>query len=145
MNSFDISSFLKNYNLKVTPGRKEILHILQASKKPLSIQEIHEKVQDKENIDLSTLYRTIETFLKKRIIQSVSFQHQHAHYAFLKDARHHHHIVCTECEYTEELDKCLLPEIAQKVILDETKGFSKIDTHALDFFGVCKKCIGKTR
>ena len=58
---------LLDYGLKSTKTRERILQILDSSKDPLTAEDVYKKIID-ENINLSTVYRTLSTFADKGIV-----------------------------------------------------------------------------
>jgi Fur family ferric uptake transcriptional regulator len=58
------------------------------------------------------------------------------------DPAHHHHVVCSGCGRTSEIDDAGL-----RVFVDEVAartGFS-IDTHRVELFGLCPACRADAR
>jgi len=52
---------------------------------------------------------------------------------------HHHHIVCEQCGALEDIENCNQVSL-QKEILKHSKSFKVINSHSLEFFGICKNC-----
>ena len=79
--------------LKLTPKRNQILAVLRQYQGTLSATEIHSKLPD---IDLVTVYRSLDLFVKAKLIKQVNlgtdeslFEYQH---------QPHHHALCTDCD-----------------------------------------------
>ena len=128
---------LREYNLKVTPARLDILDILTHTKKPISIQDLNLKLK---NTDLATLYRTLETLKDLGMVTQVDFQHGHAHYE-LATRGHHHHLICQKCGKVADISKCDTSGLEKQAL--KIGGFAKINSHSLEFFGVCNSCNRK--
>lgn len=128
--------FLKERGYKVTEGRKVILGVLKKYHKPLSVKDIQEKVK---NIDTVTIYRNLEQFAKTGIVNKLSLGGDRAYFEYSDN--HHHHVVCTNCGYIEELSGCMVPEKLPKT--KNLKFFAKISHHSLEFFGLCLSCDNK--
>ncbi|MCS4516970.1 transcriptional repressor [Clostridium botulinum] len=61
---------LKKNNLKLTKGRINILSILIEATYSLDVESILKKLKEKNvNLDLSTIYRTLEVFENKDLIE----------------------------------------------------------------------------
>ncbi len=61
---------LKKNNLKLTKGRINILSILVEATYSLDVESIFRKLKEKNiNLDLSTIYRTLEVFENKDLIE----------------------------------------------------------------------------
>lgn len=127
---------LKKTGYKLTAPRKEVLRTL-SHHVPQSAQEVSTILKQKGfNIDLVTVYRTLELFQTIGIANKIQFEDKTARYELVSDKNHHHHLVCVKCQ-----------RIA-KFKADETALFNKIHKstnfqamrHSLEFFGLCGRC-----
>lgn len=137
----DLRQYLRNCGIKVTKSRISILKILSSSDSSISADDIFKEFEEKDiNIDMSTIYRTLELFEKKRIIKKFDIGINKATYAILK--KHHKHIVqCKFCHKQVEID-CPMQEI-EEVIKSKT-GFILVDENLnLRFNGICSQCRDK--
>jgi Fur family ferric uptake transcriptional regulator len=134
-----LTSLLKTSGLKTTQERLSILEVLSKSKKPLSIKSIKESLK-KTPVDQATIYRTIETLIGKQVIRPVNFQHDHNHYEII-DNSHHHHLICEKCGKVVDISSCNTNSLEQKI--KQIGNFATINSHALEFFGLCKSCNKK--
>lgn len=125
---------LRAAKLRVTPKRIRLLEVLHDAGRPLSVDVLHGKVKD---VDLATVYRTMETFVRVGLLREVRFRDAIVRYEFAHG--HHHHLVCTDCGVVEEIDACEVAPLENKV-LKHSRRFKTISEHALEFFGLCKKC-----
>ena len=133
------NSILKCAKLKVTSARILILDLMTNSKTPLTVEMIREKIKNKK-VDQVTVYRTIESLLKAKIIGRVDLRKGSVFYELLGD--HHHHIVCTKCGVLEDFESCRVEDITQKILLGSKK-FRIISDHSFELFGICKLCDGR--
>ena len=129
---------LRSLHFRVTPGRIKILEVLTKEQKPITVVRLFELMG--KSLDTVTLYRALEAFAEKGIVRRVDLGHSHAHYELAVTRKHHHHLVCTNCERVEDVMSCP-PAAIEKEILAESKYFKNINTHALEFFGLCKTCV----
>lgn len=132
---------LKQYGLKSTPGRVHLLETLLNSPHPLSVEKIF--YETKKIVDLSTVYRTLNEFVTKGIVNAVSIEKDKLLYEMHHGRPHHHHIVCTTCSNVEDVTLCELDQLSRK-ILSKSQNFTNITKHSLEFFGVCNKCSKKS-
>lgn len=133
----DFKTMLRDAGLKATPGRLVILDVLKKEKDPAAISEIYKKIGKKVNN--VTVYRAIEDLVKAGIVRQIDFGHTHAYYELIPGRNHHHHIVCKGCGDIEDVEVCGTEKIEKK-ILGSSKKFKSINSHSLEFFGVCKTC-----
>ena len=138
--SASASDIIRGAGLKSTGARGKILKILSHAKKPLRVKDIFDRLTDvDEEANMVTVYRTIETFLKKGIIHRVNFGEDAAYYE-LHDADHHkHYISCTECKRRDELDMCIYDEM-QGHVKGKLPTYDTITHHAVELFGICTAC-----
>lgn len=127
---------LRKANLRVTEPRIAILEALLEKHGPFTVEEIHKRVTQKV-CDLATIYRTLTSLEKTKLIKRCEFGDGTARYELsFREDHHHHHVICKICKRVDVLDDCELKEIdrfAKKI------GFTEI-THSLEFFGVCPSC-----
>jgi Fur family ferric uptake transcriptional regulator len=77
----------------MTTKRREILDVLQKSHGTMSAADIHTVLP---HIDLVTIYRSLDLFIKEKIIKQFHLSGGEAQYEFQTEP--HHHAVCTTCE-----------------------------------------------
>lgn len=131
---------LRQHGHKATPGRILLLEILFAEKKPVAVAYLEQKIG--HLVDTVTLYRALESLVASGIVQEVDFRHGHAHYELKILRKHHHHIICTSCNFVEDVDCGVQGFVAQSS--KKTKRFNTLNDHALEFFGTCAVCATHT-
>jgi Fur family ferric uptake transcriptional regulator len=92
--------------------------------------------------DQATVYRTLKLLKEKGLIKQIDLRHNHAHYELAGNAEHHH-LVCLRCGRIEDVEHCGA-EAIQSTILRNSKHFAEIKAHALEFYGICKRCAQKS-
>jgi Fe2+ or Zn2+ uptake regulation protein len=131
------AAMLRKNGHRATPGRLSLLLLLASADHPLAIHEMIEN--SKGGLNQATIYRALESLLSVGIVRRVDMQHAHAHYELAEGAKHHHHLICKQCGRVEDVEHCDVSAIEQAV-LKKSKSFASIQTHSLEFFGLCKKC-----
>lgn len=140
MKSKDIifcEDLLKKHLYRVTPGRVVLLIFLRHAKKPLTVGDIQKQLDFAMN--KVTLYRALEDFTQSKVIAKISLRNVATYYEFIHADHHHHHIVCEQCGALEDIENCNQVSL-QKEILKHSKRFKVINSHSLEFFGICKNC-----
>ncbi|HMR55342.1 MAG TPA: transcriptional repressor [Candidatus Doudnabacteria bacterium] len=130
---------LEEVGLKTTKPRLLVLYTITKSKIPLSAQEIHSQLSNSK-IDQATVYRNLQSLTDAKIIRLVNFQHDHNHYEIANN--HHHHAICESCGKVVDISKCDLSQLEKSV--KSISGFSSINQHSLEFFGLCANCAKKS-
>ena len=129
-------SQLRKAGYKVTPARLAILSVLNRAKKPLNVQQIMDRLEDKK-IDTATVYRNLNTLKTSGLVLHIDFQQTHALYE-LATKGDHHHVVCTQCDQVEDVHNCALDHMTKEAL--KQSNFASITNHSLEFFGLCKNC-----
>ena len=131
---------LKEFDLRYTACRSEILDLLNQKAVALSHADIEKNVG--AAFDRVTVYRTLKTFVEKGLIHKVLDDEGGSKYALCSEAchrsdRHHHHdhvhFKCLECGETSCLEGITIPAISLP------KGYIFEEANLL-VNGVCKKC-----
>ncbi|MEY2665263.1 MAG: hypothetical protein RLZZ480_368 [Candidatus Parcubacteria bacterium] len=79
--------------IRLTEKRTRILNTLKTHKGALSAAELHRRMSD---IDLVTIYRTLDLFVKEKMVKRVLLGTDEALFEYQKEP--HHHAVCADCE-----------------------------------------------
>jgi len=85
---------IANYmSIKLTPKRQAVLDTLTQTHGTMSAADIHATLPD---MDLVTIYRTLELFTKEKMIKQFHLASGQAQYEHQSEP--HHHAVCVTCE-----------------------------------------------
>lgn len=129
-------AFLKGKEIKVTKGRVAILEVLCKSYSGLTAEFILEKCKENGvDINLSTVYRGVELFEEKGIVQKFPLMDGTFAYGLIRE-EHKHLLQCTVCHKEVEVP-CPMKQIEAQV-LNQT-GFT-LTEHNLSMVGVCQEC-----
>ena len=107
-----VNGFLLKAGLRRTPVRAGVLEILQKSSRPLGAVEILEKLPP--HTDAVTVYRTLNTFTKKRLLHRIRGEDRVWRYAPGGEepsakTHQHPHFVCETCGKVECLKDAEIP------------------------------------
>ncbi len=136
--ALEIKDCLKQYGIKATKGRINILDILCNNDGSISAEFIFEQCKHRKiNIDLSTVYRSLELFEKKHIIRKFDLGQGKYNY-MLKEEGHKHTLQCKLCHKKVEID-CPMQQIRE--IIKNSTGFASIDEELnTNLQGICEDC-----
>jgi Fur family ferric uptake transcriptional regulator len=85
----------------------------------------------------ATVFRTLEVLEELGAIERLDLPTgEHAYVGC--DPVHHHHIVCSRCGRTDEIDDAGLRPVVREV--GRQTGF-RVDEHRLELFGLCPACL----
>ena len=125
------------HKIKATPARIDVLRALSTEANPVSAAVLHQKSGNA--YDQTTIYRALEVLAKAGIVDKISLTGDRALYEISYGRAHHHHAVCTYCGDIEDVKGC-----EERNLNDSAraglKRFKRLESHSLEFFGVCRKC-----
>jgi len=129
---------LNRTGIKSTRHRNAILELLDESEFPLTAEQLFMSLRDKTaSIDLSTVYRTLDTFASKNlIVKSNRVDDGKALYE-LNHNEHKHHILCVGCHKLISIEDCPIGELKQTL---KNKIDFDITGHKLEIYGYCHDC-----
>ena len=131
-------NILKNAALKSTKKRQVLLLLLQKQARPMTAEELH-ALAEPIPMNVSTVYRTLNTLTEKKILIRSVRQDGKAYYSLAKKD-HSHRLVCDLCGKVIPVDTCPLSELEET--LQQKTGF-RITGHSLEFTGLCPECSKK--
>jgi len=136
--SFDAATWLRRHKLRATPARVSIIRLLDASSIPLTLADIHEKMQD-EDCDFATVFRFITTLEQKGLVDKLSWVDGSTRHEFnSRDGHnHHHYLICRSCQKIEPIEECVVERFEDRVAKE--RGYSAV-SHSLQLSGVCPAC-----
>ena len=126
--------------LRKTKARNMIISILSQDKdKAFSAEDLHEACGEALQIDLSTVYRTMNTLVESGFITKSVHPDGKAYFqlASQQGTEHHHRIVCSKCKASADIAVCPLHHLEEQ-ILSET-GFT-MTSHSIELTGLCPAC-----
>ena len=139
-NNFDkFKDILVENNYRLTQQRKEILQVfLKYKEKHFNAEQLLDILKNRdESIGLATVYRNLELFHRLDILKKLDFNDEFKYYELNLIERHHHHLICINCDRIIEFNDEALSDFEQQ--LEEEYDF-EIKDHIIKFYGVCKKC-----
>ena len=108
----DVIKILEQKNIKPTSMRGLIFNVLKSNGKALSLYEIEQRF---DNVDRSTIFRTIKKFQKNHLIHSIDNGSGSIKYALCDEDcicsvdELHVHFLCTRCGQTSCLKETPIP------------------------------------
>jgi Fur family ferric uptake transcriptional regulator len=126
--------------LRTTPVRLGVLDILAKSRQPLDVPHIVAKLPS--HTDAVTVYRTLNTFTRKKLVHRIRGEDRSWRYALSQgeqEPRHQHpHFVCETCGKVECLADAQIP--ATFVPSLGVAQSYKIDYPEVILHGLCPRC-----
>ena len=124
--------------MRTTKQRTAVVEVMQEIDRFQSAKEIHTALQERNaKVGLTTVYRTLQSLVDIKAVDALHSPTGEVLYRHCETEAHHHHLVCTKCGRTEEIDGGPIEKWANEVA--STHGF-QLTGHDAEIFGVCAKC-----
>lgn len=127
---------LRAAGMRQTPQREGILRVLRDSDRPLTVEEIWERMPERRS-GLPTIYRNLERFVQEGWAESILGSDQVMRFVRCDSRHHHHHLQCERCGRMAEVEACGLG--ASLAEMERISGY-RIMRHQLMLFGLCPAC-----
>lgn len=125
---------LRQKGYRMTRQRRFVLDTLTHF--PQNVTKIHAQLIKKNiRINKVTIYRILDLFILLGLVSKTQFKGKTTQYE-LHSQSHHHHLVCNQCDRVEDI------LFKEEFLLKEARKYTtfRIDTHHLEFFGLCANC-----
>ena len=138
-----VEEILKKYNIKNTRQRSIILQFFLDNDEPCKILAILDYVKNEGlDIDLSTIYRTVDKFCELNIIEKIYLDSKEYGYIFKRN-NHKHVVKCVNCNKDIEIE-CPIEEAYR--ILKVRDGIEmNYHCNEASFDVICKECSIKNQ
>ena len=142
MLELDNKKIFDQYNIKNTKQRNIVFNILKSTDSSLTAEEIFIKTQDQEicNMNLSTVYRILNTFVSNNIVCKTTIGDNEKNVFGLNLGEHGHFLICLSCRKMIKIAHCPIEEYEQEL---QNKTKFKITGHRLEVYGYCPLCSSK--
>jgi Fur family transcriptional regulator, ferric uptake regulator len=131
--------YLRGIGLRRTPVRVGVIDVLTKSSRPMSVPQILGRMK---GVDTVTVYRTLNTFVRKKLVHRVRGEDRGWLYAIgnsaVKPQHQHPHFVCDECGKVECLEDARIP--ASFVASLHVPSQYGVSWPEVVLHGVCPKC-----
>lgn len=125
-----MNDIFKEHGIKRTEQREKLFEIIKKSKIPMTAEDIFKST---EGISLATIYRTLETFCEKGMLNRISVGDDDKRYYEPATNLHRHYAVCVKCKKMQYINICPVHHMQMQDF--------KIMGHRLELYGYCKNCM----
>jgi len=102
----------------------------------MTADEIYTAANQTLHMNPSTVYRALHALLDCHLIEKQIRQDGNTYYKRTSN-EHRHHLICTNCNRTIDIDGCPLAELENTLT---TKTGFKITGHNFEITGICPNC-----
>ena len=134
---------LAAHGVRLTRPRRALLAVLAQSSRPMSVAEIHARL-DGERVDLGSVYRTVALLCRLDVMRVTETSRTTQRFELSERfTGHHHHLVCRQCGDIQDVDGCVLrePALARMARRIERSTRFRVTEHDIRLYGVCGRCV----
>ena len=134
-NSFDIALDRGGYRL--TEARRAVTALIDDRDGHFTAADLVEDARGRRlGVGRATIFRTLDVLADLRAVERLDLPNgEHAYVAC--EPAHHHHVVCSGCGRSRDIDDAGLRQVVRDVA--RRTGY-RIDDHRLELFGLCPDC-----
>lgn len=134
---------LRAYHIRVTPTTEQVFELLQRGRCPMTVEDLYLQLREAgSSSNLSTVYRTIERFVEKGLVNKHAYMADGKSLYELAGEDHHHYFRCLGCGRLQAVEACPMHDFIQEV--SEKLGI-QVTGHKLELSGYCEKCCEKNQ
>jgi Fur family ferric uptake transcriptional regulator len=136
-----IVSALDRAGYRLTAPRLAVADLIAAHDGHFTASDLAAAARDRRvGISRATLFRALELLVELGVVERLDLPNGEHAYVPCAPA-HHHHVVCSRCGRTAEVDDAGISGAVREI--ERQSGF-RIDTHRLELFGLCRHCKRQT-
>ena len=126
---------------RLTAPRRAVADLIATHDGHFTVLELAAAARDRRlGISRATLFRALELLIELGVVERLDLPT--GEHAYVPCAPvHHHHVVCSRCGRTAEVDDAGLSGAVREI--ERRSGF-RIDAHRLELFGLCRHCRTRT-
>jgi Fur family ferric uptake transcriptional regulator len=134
---------LSHAGLRNTRHRRLAYAFFLNTEQPLSAEALFLKMKTEDTaLSLSTVYRLLEAFLEKGLIDKASTSEDGKSLYELASSVHRHHLRCLQCRRILVVEGCPLEGYEKEL---EAATHFHVTGHKLELTGYCAECMSKKR
>ena len=136
----DLSERLAARGQRPTAQRLVVLEALRRTRRTVTAPELLAQLRERHPlIGRATVFRTLDSLVDAGLAQR--FERAGHVYAYAAcSTEHHHHLVCTSCDTSLEIDEAAIAGLTRE--LEALHGFT-VHHATLDFYGLCAACAAR--
>ena len=128
---------LSDAGVRATEPRRTVAELIAARTGHFTARELVDDAAGRRlGIGRATIFRALELFADLGLVERLDLPSgEHAYVAC--EPAHHHHVVCSRCGGSTQVEDLGMAEVAREVA--RRTGY-RIERHRLELFGVCPDC-----
>jgi len=123
---------------RLTEPRRTVASVLEGHDGHFTAADLLADARARQpGIGRATLFRALDLFMSLGILERIDLPTGEHAYVACRPDQHHHHLVCSSCGVTIEIDDRGIRAITKKVA--RRTGY-RIEQHRVELFGTCPAC-----
>lgn len=123
---------------RMTRQRTAVVETLREVDRFVPAKTIHAELEERgEKVGLTTVYRTLQSLADIGAVDVLQHPDGETLYRHCLTDHHHHHLVCTRCGRSEEVEGGPVEKWAELVAA--RYGY-ELEAHDAEIYGVCRAC-----
>lgn len=132
---------LDDAGYRVTAPRRAVAELIGDREGHFTAAELVEDAELRRlGIGRATIFRALEVFAALGVVERLDLPSGGHAYVGCEPA-HHHHVVCTVCGRSTEIEDCGMAEVVREI--GRRSGY-RVESHRLELFGTCPDCLAAT-
>ena len=134
-------SALERAGQRVTDPRRSVADLIARRRGHFTAADLlHDAHSRRLPLGRATIFRSLELFTDLGMLERLDLPSgEHAYVPC--EPVHHHHVVCSRCGRTTEVEDCGMQGVAEEVA--RQTGY-RIESHRLELYGLCAACHEST-
>ena len=126
---------------RVTEPRRSVAELIAKRRGHFTAADLIDDARNQRlGLGRATIFRALELFTELGVLERLDLPSgEHAYVPC--EPVHHHHVVCSRCGRTTEVEDCGMQAVAEEVA--RQTGY-RIDSHRLELYGLCAACTRST-
>lgn len=137
VDSAPLVAALERAGYRVTEPRRAVARLIAEQVGHFSAADLVSEARARRlGIGRATIFRTLDVLSDLGVVERIDLPSgEHAYVGCAPT--HHHHVVCSRCGRTAEIEDAGLRAVVREVA--RRTGF-RVDEHRLELFGLCSEC-----
>jgi Fur family transcriptional regulator, ferric uptake regulator len=133
-----IVTVLDRAGYRLTGPRRSLATLIAGRRGHFTATELVTEARSRRlGVGRATVFRTLEVLEELGAVERLDLPSGEHTYVVCEPA-HHHHVVCSRCGRTDEIDDAGLRTVVREVA--RRTGY-RVDDHRLELFGLCPACL----
>ena len=138
MDNHPIVAALDRAGYRLTEPRRSLAALIASRDGHFTATELVTDAKARRlGVGRATVFRTLDVLVELGAVERLDLPSGEHAYVVCEPA-HHHHVVCSRCGRTEEIDDSGVRTVVREVA--RRTGY-RVDEHRLELFGLCPACL----